>query len=381
VDKQSSKRSAVQEKCESRFALGKTITIMEQSVMTNIKIAARSWKENYLPRRILVIRLQAMGDVVATLPYLQQLRNSLPAQTRIDFLTRQEVEEIPKSIVLFDNIFVIKGGRDLKKQILSASSMLPKLFRQRYEVIMDLQNNNVSRIVRKALFPKAWSAFDRFSPIPGGERYRMAIEGVGLGKNWAVNKFSLTNPKIGKGILTANGWLGEDLVVLNPAGAFPTRNWALNNYVAFAKSWLSLFPHTKFLVLGTSFIGEKGIFLKKELGDRLIDLVGKTSPAEAFAVLQEVRLVLSEDSGLMHMAWVSGIPTFGLFGSTRTDWVRPLGGHTFFLDSSDLQCGHCMQETCRFHDVHCLTRYTPQFVLDKTLALLERVERRSKINM
>jgi heptosyltransferase-2 len=353
---------------------------MEQNVTSNTKIAARAWKENYLPERILVIRLQAMGDVVATLPYLQQLRNTLPSKTRIDFLTRQEVEDIPRSIVLFDNVFVIEGGRDLKKQIVYTSSMLPRLFMQRYDVIIDLQNNNVSRIVRRALFPKAWSAFDRFSPIPGGERYRMTIEAAGLGKNWAANKFSLTHPQIGEGILKANGWLGEDLVVLNPAGAFPTRSWNLNNYVAFVKSWLLVMPHTRFLVLGTSFIAEKVKFLKNQLGDRLIDLVGKTTPSEAFAVLQEVKLVLSEDSGLMHMAWVSGIPTVGLFGSTRTDWVRPLGEHTFFLDSSDLPCGHCMQETCRYHDVHCLTRYTPELVLNHALALLERVEGTREIN-
>jgi heptosyltransferase-2 len=355
--------------------------MMDQNVVSHKMIAARPWKENTLPERILIIRLQAMGDVVATLPYIQQLRNSLPSTTRIDFLTRQEVEDIPNSIVLFDNIFVIKGGRDLKKQIVYTSSMLPKLFRQRYDVIIDLQNNNLSRLVRKALLPKAWSAFDRFSPIAGGERYRMTIEAAGLGRNWAVNKFSLTHPKSGKEILEANGRLEEeDVVVLNPAGAFSTRSWDLNNYVAFAKSWLHLFPRSRFVVLGTSFIAPKTMILKRELGDSLINLVGKTTPSEAFAVLQEVKLVLSEDSGLMHMAWVSGIPTFGLFGSTRTDWVRPLGDHTFFLDSSDLPCGHCMQEECRFHDVHCLTRYTPELVLNHALALLERVERTSTIN-
>jgi lipopolysaccharide heptosyltransferase II len=356
------------------------MTIMAKNVISNTKIAARPWKENCLPKRILVIRLQAMGDVVATLPYLQQLRNTLPSKTRIDFLTRQEVEDIPRSIVLFDDIFVIKGGRDLRGQILYASSMLPKLFRQRYDMIIDLQNNNVSRVVRKALFPKAWSAFDRFSPIAGGERYRMTIEAAGLGKNWAVNKFSLTHTKVGVEILRAHGWAGEDVVVLNPAGAFPTRSWELNNYVAFAKLWLRVFPHTRFLVLGTSFIAEKAMFLKKELGDFVIDLIGKTTPSEAFGVLQKAKLVLSEDSGLMHMAWVSGIPTFGLFGSTRTDWVRPLGDHTFFLDSSDLACGHCMQETCKYQDVHCLTRYTPELIFNHALALLERVDRNSKVH-
>jgi ADP-heptose:LPS heptosyltransferase len=352
--------------------------MIQQNLISNTKIAARRWKEKYLPERILVIRLQAMGDVVATLPYLQQLRNSLPSNTRIDFLTRQEVEDIPRSIVLFDNVFVIKGGRDLKRQIVYTSSMLPKLFRQRYGVIIDLQNNNLSRFVRRALFPKAWSAFDRFSPIPGGERYRRTIEAAGLGNNWPVNKFSLTHPKTGAEVLKAHGWVGEDLVVLNPAGAFPTRSWDLNNYVVFAKSWLRMFPHTRFVVLGTSFIAQKAMFLKKELGDRLIDLVDMTTPSQAFGVLQKVKLVLSEDSGLMHMAWVSGIPTFGLFGSTRTDWVRPLGDHTFFLDSSDLECGHCMQEACRYHDVHCLTRYTPQLVVNHALALLEKVNAQAR---
>jgi len=354
---------------------------MDQNAESNIKVVARPWRGKTIPRRILVIRLQAMGDVVATLPYLQQLRNSLPSQTQIDFLTRKEVEDIPKSIVLFDNVFIIGGGRDLKKQILHASSMLPKLFRRRYDVIIDLQNNAVSKIVRKALLPKAWSEFDRFSPVAGGERYRVAIESAGIGKNFAVNKFFLTRPKLGKEILRANGWTSEEeLVVLNPAGAFPTRSWDIDNYVAFARSWLQIFPYAKFLILGTSFIASKAAELKQHLGDALIDLVGKTTPSEAFAILQEAKFVLSEDSGLMHMAWVSGIPTLGLFGSTRTDWVRPLGEHTFFLDSSDLPCGHCMQETCRYNYVHCLTRYTPGLVLQHALALLEKVERTSKVN-
>ena len=134
------------------------------------------------------------------------------------------------------------------------------------------------------------------------------------------------------------------------------------------------------MILGTPFIASKAAKLKQQLGDTLINLVGKTTPSEAFAILQEVTFVLSEDSGLMHMAWVSGIPTLGLFGSTRTDWVRPLGEHTFFLDSSDLPCAHCMQEACRYHDVHCLTRYTPELVLQHALVLLEKVQRTSKVN-
>src|SRR5439155_9185448 len=131
-------------------------------------------------------------------------------------------------------------------------------------------------------------------------------------------------------------------------------------YIRFTALWLQQFPHTRFVTLGTSFIAETAQSLKSAMGDSLINLVGLTTPREAFVVLQHADLVLSEDSGLMHMAWVSGRPTLALFGSTRSDWSRPLGDHSFFLDSSDLPCGNCMQEHCAYGDVHCLTRYTPE---------------------
>jgi hypothetical protein len=153
---------------------------MDQTAASDNKIAARPWRESILPERILIIRLQAMGDVVATLPYVQQLRNTLPRTTRIDFLTRQEVEDIPNSIVLFDNVFAIKGGRDLKTNCLRFFDVA-KIIRQRYVMIIDLQITTES-IHSKALLPKAWSAFDRFSPIAGGERYRLTIEAAGLGE-------------------------------------------------------------------------------------------------------------------------------------------------------------------------------------------------------
>jgi ADP-heptose:LPS heptosyltransferase len=142
--------------------------------------------------------------------------------------------------------------------------------------------------------------------------------------------------------------------------------------------WLTHYnPHTQFLLLGTDQIAARVHVLHAALGEHVINLVGKTSAAEAFAVLQNVDLMLTEDSGLMHMAWVSGRPTVALFGSTRSDWARPLGEHTIYLDSADLPCGNCMQATCQFGDVHCLTRYTPSFVFAQARSLLERLRQRA----
>src|SRR5882724_9609238 len=97
-----------------------------------------------------------MGDVVVTLPYLQGLRDSLPPSVELDFLTREETEGVPKHIHLFDHVYSLGGGRDKKKIILHTFLMLPRLLLRRYDVIIDLQHNLYSNIVRKALRPRAW---------------------------------------------------------------------------------------------------------------------------------------------------------------------------------------------------------------------------------
>ena len=336
-----------------------------------MNIPGKPWRSSAPPERILAVRLQAMGDVIITLPYLNDLRNSLPSSTELDFLTRTETEDIPKSIDLFDNVYSIRGGRHHKAQILSAILLLPTLMMRRYDVVIDLQKNLISKIVRKSISPGSWVEFDKYSPIAAGERNRHTIEATGLGKISMQNQFHLKDPLKGESILRSHGWMiNQLLVVLNPAGFFATRNWPMDNYLLFAELWLQHFPHTKFLVLGTTFITEKADFLKQRLGERLINLVGKTSPSEAFAILQHATLIVSEDSGLMHMAWVSGVPTITLFGSTRSDWSRPIGEHSFFFDSSDMPCGNCMEAVCRWGDVRCLARISPQMVLEKAFDLV-----------
>jgi heptosyltransferase II len=341
--------------------------------MQVLNIPAKPWKESYPPHRILAIRLHALGDVVITLPYLQQLKNSLPDSSKLDLLIREETDDIPRNVLLFTKIYSIGGGRNYKKQLLYSTLLLPELFMNRYDVIIDLQNNIVSKFFRKTLMPKAWSEFDRFSPMPAGERTRFTIEAAGLGNSYADTNLKLKNEKEGINILQKNGWDADnDVVILNPAGAFESRNWPITNYVDFAKQWLQQFSKTQFIIMGVGGISSKADYLKTQLGDKLINLVNNTTASQAFAIVQLAKFILSEDSGMMHMAWVSGIPTLAMFGSTRSDWARPLGEHTFFLDSSDLECGNCMKEHCKYGDTHCMTRYTPEFIFEKAVSLIKK---------
>lgn len=338
---------------------------------TEITISKKEWLSTKAPERILVIRLHAFGDVIITLPYLLQLKKDLPANTKIDFITLRENAPIPVGINLFSRVYKLNGNRNFRKQIFFASMLLPRLLLHKYNVIIDLQNNEVSNYLKKKIRPEAWSSFDRFSSFPAGERTRLTIEAVFNKKNFANTNFTLKDKPVIASILKQNGWIeGNKLVLINPAGAFETRNWPASYYFAFCELWLKKFPASQFVIMGTNVIYQKALFFKNELKENVINLTNKTNAIEAFALMQKITFALTEDSGLMHVAWICGVPTLALFGSTRCDWSKPLGHHSMLLSSDDMECGNCMLEKCKFNDVRCLTRYTPDFVFEKAMQLI-----------
>ncbi len=341
--------------------------------MRNLELptAARAWSESRAPARILAIRLQALGDIVATLPYLRALQTALP-HAAIDFLTRREDEELPRAVRLFRHVDGIGGGRSERRQLMAAPMLVPRLLARRYDVVLDLQNNRVSRAIRRAVAARAWAGFDTHSPASGGDRTRRTMAAAGLGLADVEAAVPLKNPSLGIDVLRAAGRdPSRELVVLSPAGAFQTRNWPIERYARFAHLWQRRRP-AQFAILGLPALHEKARALRDSVGQGFLDLVGRTTPSEAFAVVQEAALVVTEDCGLMHMSWVSGVPTLALFGSSRHDWSSPLGGHSLCLHSGDLACGACMSSSCRYGDVHCLTRHSAESVHEHALALVDR---------
>ncbi|MBI3982828.1 MAG: glycosyltransferase family 9 protein [Gemmatimonadetes bacterium] len=316
-----------------------------------------------------------------TLPYLHAVRRTLPNVT-LDFLTRQEVAAIPKGVRLFDRVFEIGGGRRYRRQLLSALGLLPRLLLGRYQVVLDLQRNRVSRLVRMLLGPTAWVEFDRYSPSPAGERTRRTIEAAGVGVAEVLPGLQLTNPEAGSEQLARGGWRrGNDLVLLNPGGAFPDRQWPVAAYVSFAREFAARRGHpTQFVVTGLPGIRDKTDALKVALGDQMVDLVGHASQVEAAAIIKRCVLAVSEDGGLMHVAWALGVPTIGLFGASRWVWARPHGTFSELVLACTQPDGVCMHGKCEGGwDRSCLADLEPGLVVDAAVELLQRVRTSPRI--
>lgn len=322
------------------------------------------WNSRHPPAKILVIRFHAIGDVVITLPACVALRQMYPA-ARIDLLTSDACLEIPRAVRLFDRIYSFAESKKPWGRACQGLLWGARMGAQGYDVILDLQRHRGSRLIRRVARPRAWGEFDRYSSHHALERVSDTFHKAGFPGLTPVYKLELRSEIRNRSmqILREGGWDGTaKLVILNPAGLWVTRNWPLQRYAELADLWNEA-EAVQFLFVGTDRIEDKARRLSDKLKDRAINLTNKTNLAEALGVVQHASVVISEDSGLLHMAWVSGVPAVALFGSTRSDWTRPLGARSRYLGSEDLPCGACMQATCQFGDVHCLTRHAAHDVL------------------
>jgi heptosyltransferase-2 len=289
----------------------------------------------------------------------------------LNFLTTAENSSLAETTCLFDKVLDLNDGPGRMDRFTGSIRMGMQLARENYDIVLDLQRNIFSRIIRWISRPRSWSEFDRFSPYSAFGR---TIETVRLaGIDIEATEFGPLVAKDAETVQMALTSLPKaqprTVVVLNPGGLWPTRNWPMQNYISLARL-LMRSRNVQFLVIGTERMAERARMLEKALGPSVLNLTGSTSISQALVLIQSADLVISEDSGLMHMAWCSGRPTIALFGSTNHVWSSPLGAQTVTFHSGDLPCGDCESASCVHQDVHCLTRVTPEAVFHAAQQLL-----------
>jgi heptosyltransferase-2 len=101
-----------------------------------------------------------------------------------------------------------------------------------------------------------------------------------------------------------------------------------------------------------------------------VDLTGKTSLGEAVDLLAAAEAVVTNDSGLMHVAAALGRPLVALYGSTSPAFTPPLSDDAVIL-SENLPCSPCFERTCPLGHLNCLNGLSPARVFE-ALALSRR---------
>ncbi len=154
-------------------------------------------------------------------------------------------------------------------------------------------------------------------------------------------------------------------VALLPGAEYgPAKCWPLEYFRELSQSLLQ--QGTEVWVMGSAKDHAAGEIICE--ATRARNLCGETSLADAIDLLSTCDTVVSNDSGLMHIAAAVGAPVIGLYGSTTPDFTPPLTEQARTIHLS-LDCSPCFKRECPLGHFRCMRDLTVERVLSEIQAL------------
>ena len=159
--------------------------------------------------------------------------------------------------------------------------------------------------------------------------------------------------------------LQKPVVCMMPGAEYgPAKQWPIEHYAELAVSLVA--AGMQVWILGS----DKDVIIGNQIidtsDDNIYNLCGKTRLVDTVDLLACAKSVVSNDSGLMHVAAAVGIEVNVIYGSSTPDYTPPLTTeelkNIFYLG---MDCSPCFSRTCRFQHYHCLTEINPREVLER----------------
>lgn len=351
--------------------------------------------------KILIVKLSAIGDVIHTLPALTALRRHYP-EARIDWLVEEGAADLvqghpslSRALVWRRREFVtrLKTGR-IPSAVGLFSNLLVQLRNTRYDLILDFQALLKSSLWiffargrRKAGFGQGMEHSEKShlflnERIPAVSMEIHALDrGLVLLKALGIPDLPVLydlpvgaqDEEAAQQLLASKGLRPEEpFVAINPVAQWPTKLWTPERFRELAERLLK----ENFQVVFTGAGEDQTLIddIAGGLGASVLRLDGQTTLKVLAAVYRSARVVVSTDTGPMHLAAAVGTPVVALFGPTAPWRTGPYGKNHVVLRSG-VTCSPCFSRSCKtteLEPVACMKRITVEQAVDGVRRLFEQ---------
>lgn len=158
----------------------------------------------------------------------------------------------------------------------------------------------------------------------------------------------------------------EKVIGLCPGAEFgPAKQWPVEHYAKVAEVMAE--QGYQVWLFGSLKDSETSLQIVNMVSNsnkaNITSLIGKTNLIEAVDLLAACKSVISNDSGLMHVAAAVGCQVIGVYGSTSPEYTPPLAKDVHILHT-DIECRPCFKRTCPLGHLKCLKELSPKLVTD-----------------
>lgn len=325
--------------------------------------------------KFLIIRFSSIGDIVLTTPVIRCLKQQV-ADAEVHFLVKDKFRSVVEHNPYIDKLHVLAHSWEL---------MIEELKTEEYDYIIDLHHNTKTLRVKKALKAKSFSFYKlniqkyfytafKINMLPKVhivDRNLKTVESFGVTNDGAgLDYFISEQEQIKKTDIPASHSAGYVACVIGAAHG--TKRWPVHKW----KEFCAELDHP-IILLGGKEDASNGDAIAATDPIKIYNASGKFSLNESADLVRKAKLVITNDTGLMHIAAAYKRPVISLWGNTVPSFgMYPYYGNRFtdvqlfdILQTNKLWCRPCSKigyEKCPLGHFKCMEKISSRDLLQKT---------------
>jgi len=331
------------------------------------------------PNNILVRVPNWIGDAVICLPALMDIRDCF-AKAGITILARPTIAELLRGQCGINDVLVYEHQTDHRGifGLLRLSQVIRKrafdtvvLFQNAFEAAVLSAFSNIPTRIGYATDGRGWllSQSVRLPSPPSLHQtryYQQLVQAITKvpSKDRAPKLIVTGNDQVACETKFPEVFLPKEtlLIGINPGSIYGSaKRWLPERFaelgdqlVAQIRKEYPEYSSVRCLLLGGKGEEDLGMEITNRMCSQPIVLSGKTSIRELMGILRRCAVLVSNDTGPMHMAQALGVPVVAIFGSTDPDATSPSGGGQSVVIRTDVRCAPCLLRACPI-DHRCMT--------------------------
>ncbi len=324
-------------------------------------------------KKVLLIRLRRIGDIVMTTPAVAALRKGLPS-ARISYVVETPYRELIEGNPNIDDVIVLPRPMNAK----NFWKAVRQFRKESYDAVIDLHGGPTAALLtfctgagRKIGYRVKYKSFIYDIKLPRGSKTRnlhsvenhinlikaLGIEVPSLPSLFLPESSESEKRKI-QDFFDSHIPEGNKVVVFHIGAGNEFREWGIPNWIKLASLLFKKHPVKIVLIGGSEDAGTADQILEGHPAS-VFSLAGKLNLRELKELIARASLYVGPDSGPMHIAASTSTPIIAYFGPNLSAFNAPWQANAVIIEK-DLECRPCDQRTCYPGDFRCVRTITPE---------------------